>query len=157
MVRNSPPSIRCPLIINQIQELAGIDSQQSALFTILTELFVNALDHGVLQLDSDLKAAPSGFEIYMNERARRLAELEHGWVSMVVTAAPGKPAGAIEIVVSDSGGGFDVDAYYQAYKLAASTHTPMPYGRGLALVCALCDEVEHQQAGTVTKVSYPWR
>ena len=146
-----------PLIMNQIQELAGVDSQQSALFTILTELFVNALDHGVLQLDSDLKAAPSGFEIYMNERARRLAGLEHGWVSMAVTAAPGEAAGAIEIVVSDSGAGFDVEAYYQACKLAASTNTPIPYGRGLALVRALCDEVEHQQAGTLTKVNYPWR
>lgn len=146
-----------PLLMNQIQELAGIDSQQSALFTILTELFVNALDHGVLQLDSDLKSAPTGFEIYMNERARRLAELEHGWVSMVVSAAPGKATGAIEIVVSDSGSGFDVDAYNQACRHAASTNTPMPYGRGLALVRALCDEVEHQQSGTVTKVSYPWR
>ncbi len=146
-----------PLLMNQVQELAGVESRQSALFTVLTELFVNALDHGVLRLDSGLKADSNGFESYMNERTRRLAALQHGWVSLVVTAPPGERSGAIEIMVSDSGSGFDVDAYYQACEIAASTNTPLPYGRGLALVRALCERVEHEQAGTVVKVRYPWR
>lgn len=146
-----------PLLMNQVQELAGVEAQQSALFTILTELFVNALDHGVLKLDSGLKAERSGFDIYMNERARRLATLRDGWVSIVVSAPPGDRVGAIEIMVSDSGGGFDVEAYYRACAHAASTNTPIPYGRGLALVRALCDSIHHEQGGALVKVSYPWR
>ena len=146
-----------PLLMNQVQELAGVEAQQSALYTILTELFVNALDHGVLKLNSELKAGGSGFEHYMNERLRRLAELTDGWVSISVAAPPGEGADTIDIVVSDSGGGFDVNAYYNACEHAVSTNTPIPYGRGLALVRALCSAVEHEQAGAVTKVSYPWR
>lgn len=146
-----------PLLMNQLQELAGVETQQSALFTVLTELFVNALDHGVLKLDSELKIERSGFDAYMNERARRLAELTDGWVSIAVSAPPGERNGVIDIVVSDSGGGFDVRAYYQACDLAASTNTPLPFGRGLSLVRALCATVEHEQAGALVKVSYPWR
>jgi hypothetical protein len=146
-----------PLLMNQVQELAGVDSQQSALFTILTELFINALDHGVLKLDSNLKAERSGFENYMNERTRRLAALDDGWVSIVVSAPAGERAGEIDIAVSDSGGGFNVEAYYTACDLAASNNTPIPYGRGLALVRALGDRIEHEQDGAVIKVSYSWR
>ena len=141
-----------PLLMNQVQELAGVDSRQSALFTILTELFVNALDHGLLQLDSNLKAESNGFENYMNERTRRLAELRHGWVSIVVSAPPDERAGIIDIVVSDSGDGFDVDGYYQA-----SANTLSAHGRGLALVRALCHKLEHEQGGALVKVSYAWR
>ena len=143
-----------PLLMNQVHELAGVEVQRSALFTILTELFVNALDHGVLKLASELKAERNGFEAYMDERARRLAGLKDGWVSIVITAQPAYDA--IEIVVTDSGSGFDIDAYYQACELAASTRASSPYGRGLALVRALCDTLEHQRAGAVTKVSYRW-
>ena len=146
-----------PLLMNQLQELAGVEAQQSALFTVLTELFVNALDHGVLKLDSRLKIERSGFEAYMNERARRLAELTDGWVSIAVSSPPGAHSGAIDIAVSDSGGGFDVSAYYQACEHAASTNTPLPFGRGLSLVRALCATVEHEQAGALVKVNYPWR
>ncbi|MCC6706810.1 MAG: SpoIIE family protein phosphatase [Gammaproteobacteria bacterium] len=146
-----------PLLMNQLQELAGVEAQQSALFTVLTELFVNALDHGVLKLDSGLKAQGSGFEAYMNERSKRLGELDDGWVTIAVSAPPGDGNGAIEIMVSDSGGGFDVGAYYQACEHAASTNTPLPFGRGLSLVRALCAAVEHGEGGAQVKVNYPWR
>ena len=144
-----------PLLMNQLHELAGVEAQQSALFTILTELFVNALDHGVLKLASDLKAERNGFEAYMDQRAQRLASLADGWVSIVVSAQASD--NALEIVVTDSGGGFDVDAYYQASRLAASEGTPRPYGRGLTLVRALCEAVEHEQAGALTRAIYRWR
>ncbi|MBK6657391.1 MAG: SpoIIE family protein phosphatase [Proteobacteria bacterium] len=146
-----------PMIMNQLQELAGVEAQQSALFTVLTELFVNALDHGVLKLDSGLKTGSNGFEAYMNERARRLAELDDGWVSIAVSAPPGDHKGAIEITISDSGGGFDVAAYHLACEHAASTNTPLPFGRGLSLVRALCAGMEHDASGAQVKVDYPWR
>ena len=141
--------------MNQMQELASVEAQQSALFTVLTELFVNALDHGVLKLASELKAGRNGFEAYMDERARRLAKLADGWVSIVISAQAAQ--NALEITVTDSGGGFDVDAYYQASALASSSGEPRTYGRGIALVRALCETVEHEQAGAMTKATYRWR
>ena len=140
-----------PLLMNQIHELAGADAQQSALFTILTELFINALDHGVLKLGSELKSERNGFEAYMEKRARRLENLTDGWVNIVVSAAAGHDG--LEIAVTDSGDGFDVDAYYRD----RSSGAPRPYGRGLALVRALSDSVEHDQSGTLTKARYRWR
>ncbi len=140
-----------PLLMNQIHELAGADAQQSALFTILTELFINALDHGVLKLGSELKSERNGFEAYMEKRARRLENLTDGWVNIVVSAAAGHDG--LEIAVTDSGDGFDVDAYYRD----RSSVAPRTYGRGLALVRALSDSVEHDQSGTLTKARYRWR
>ncbi len=144
-----------PLLMNQMQELASVEAQQSALFTVLTELFVNALDHGVLKLTSELKAGRNGFEAYLDERARRLVKLADGWVSIVISAQPRQ--NALEITVTDSGGGFDVDAYYQASALASSSGEPRTYGRGIALVRALCETVEHEQSGAMTRATYRWR
>ena len=144
-----------PLILNQVQELAGIEAQQSALFTILTELFVNALDHGVLKLTSALKAQRNGFELYMDERARRLALLNDGWVSIAIQAQAA--ADVIEIVVTDSAGGFDVATCQEASELAASNATPTPYGRGLALVRALCQTLAYDANGAATTATYQWR
>jgi two-component system, HptB-dependent secretion and biofilm response regulator len=144
-----------PLLLNQVQELAGVEAQQSALFTILTELFINALDHGVLKLDSALKAERNGFEVYMDERARRLAALQDGWVSIAIRAPAGEDV--IEIVVADSGGGFDVEACQQASARAASNATPTPYGRGLAVVRALCGDLIYDHGGAVATAPYRWR
>lgn len=146
-----------PLLLNQIHELANVGAPQSALFTVLTELFVNALDHGVLGLESRLKGERNGDEAYMNERARRLAALQDGWVRIDISAPVANGESALDITVSDSGDGFDVTAFYAACATLASSNTSAPSGRGLGLVGALCEQVEHQQGGTVVQVRYPWR
>ncbi|MCU7968783.1 MAG: serine/threonine-protein phosphatase, partial [gamma proteobacterium symbiont of Bathyaustriella thionipta] len=49
-------------LINQIMgEIQGHQIQQDKLSMVLTELFCNSLDHGLLELDSKLKATPEGF------------------------------------------------------------------------------------------------
>ena len=146
-----------PLIMNQVSELAGTSGQDSALFTVLSELCVNALDHGVLELSSALKASPDGFERYMQERAARLATLTTGWVRIAVSspAACADGAIAITIAVSDSGAGFDITAVERLATAAGSA--PAPYGRGLTLVRALCDDVSFTPAGNGVQVIYRGR
>jgi len=41
---------------------------------ILSELFNNALDHGILKLDSSLKQHEEGMEKYFDERAKTLGQ-----------------------------------------------------------------------------------
>ena len=146
-----------PLLLNQIHELAAVETQHSGLFTVLTELFVNALDHGVLGLDSSLKSGRNGFEQYMNERAQRLAAMEQGWVRIAVRAKGEGDGASLDIEVADSGTGFDVDAYHAARVRAEQADAPRPYGRGLALVKALCASVEHDARGATVRVTLPWQ
>jgi len=42
---------------------------------VLSEVITNAIEHGVLCLDSTLKDAPDGFDLYALERQKRLASL----------------------------------------------------------------------------------
>ena len=55
--------------------------QREPLFTVLAELFNNALDHGILELDSGLKRDVEGFSEYYKQRIERLEKLENGQVA----------------------------------------------------------------------------
>ena len=62
--------------VNQVLEnLMLDDSTRQRTFVVLTELLNNALDHGVLELESAHKSS-DGFEHYIEERQKRLAKLD---------------------------------------------------------------------------------
>ena len=142
-----------PLIISEVQELEGLESQRHALFTILTELYVNALDHGVLGMQSDLKRDAAGFAQYFNERQRRLDALRKGCVriSIEVRNRPAKGGRAV-INFQDSGPGFDFERI--SANCVASTALS---GRGIALVKSLCESVQYTEPGNKVEVVYAWQ
>lgn len=140
-----------PLVISQLQEMEGTTNRR-LLFTILTELYVNALDHGVLQLDSRLKASPDGFTHYFREREQRLKQIQEGFVSIHVRSQVSAGGGRILIRVEDSGQGFDFSRYEQ-HSLQADT---LPSGRGILLLRELCDSVQYEAPGNKVDVVFSW-
>ena len=75
-----------PMVMNQIQEIEGPGDYTQHLFTVLTELYVNALDHGILGLSSKLKDSPDGFRLYLTPENRACRSwLTDGSVSASVT------------------------------------------------------------------------
>ncbi len=140
-----------PLIINHVQELEGIDNHRRLLFTILTELYVNALDHGVLQLDSGLKSSPDGFTRYFEEREKRLAEISEGHIRISVQTHPMENGGEVVINLEDSGPGFDFTAY-----LLEMPEELRPSGRGIRLLLELCDSVTFEPPGNRVEAVYSW-
>lgn len=111
---------------------------------VLSELLSNAIEHGVLGLESSLKArGAEGFDAYYRLRAERLARLEAGWVEIEIRAA--SEPDFIEIDVKDCGAGFDPG------------RTPRDpgqdgAGRGLLLLRGLCERVEQREGGRRTVV-----
>lgn len=101
------------------------------LFTVLTELVANALEHGVLKLDSALKNVDNGFMLFYEEKERRLQSLtDDDQLDITVTYFYDQKK--VEVSVVDSGQGF----------LEMSDHDEsLVYGRGLTLLSKLCDEV----------------
>ena len=96
------------LALRQLREIDGIEPHLQALHMVFSELYNNALEHGVLGLESTQKDSEEGFYGYYEERERRLAELTTGWVWMEVRHVPRAPAGgAVTVRVHDSGPGFD--------------------------------------------------
>lgn len=141
-----------PLIINHIQEMVGLQNQQRLLYTILTELYVNALDHGVLRLQSSLKQSSEGFNQYFLEREARLSDLQDGYIKIEIKAQPSVTGGNMVIEVEDSGPGFD----YRARCNRRSTPDTQFSGRGIRLVEELCDSVEYRDSGNKVTVAFSW-
>ena len=144
-----------PMAMSQINEIEGNAEHWQNLYTILTELFVNSLDHGVLGLSSDLKASAEGFSQYYMERERRLKNLVDGSVELQISHHPFLNGGRILITIKDSGQGFDIQRYYNN-KAENSGHQALLSGRGIDLVEQLCDRLDFQGKGNVVEVSYVW-
>jgi len=114
---------------------------------VLSELYANALDHGVLGLGSDLKEGPDGVAYYAEKRAAALRDLTRGSITVGIHSLTEDGRPALAITIRDSGRGFDFAALPAAPDLK-------PHGRGIALVRALCARVEYRGSGSEVSVCY---
>jgi len=144
-----------PMAMSQINEIEGHADHWQSLYTILTELFINSLDHGVLGLSSELKASAEGFAEYFKEREHRLRNLNEGFVELQLSHHPVPNGGRVIIKIKDSGQGFDITNYYKNRSAEASPKLKFS-GRGIDLVEQLCDSLDYQENGTVVEASYVW-
>ncbi|TWI53919.1 histidine kinase-like protein [Pseudomonas duriflava] len=108
---------------------------------VLNELLNNAIDHGLLRLDSNLKCDAAGFSYFLAQRKQRLAKLRHGFVTLDLTWSHQEGRAVIQVEVGDSGPGFDLKAVLQG-----SLTFPSYAGRGLPLVRYLCKDNLWQSA-----------
>lgn len=147
-----------PTVINAVMSIQAPTGHRERLYTILAELLSNALDHGLLGLDTDMKKTPTGFIEYYSQREERLAAIESGFIKMslihepVVSEQDGRCiGGAIRIRLQDSGPGFDFNSV-QSNLEGNSGHG----GRGIALVRSLCSELVYHGPGNQAEVVYRW-
>lgn len=144
-----------PMIMHQINAIENNDEQWQNLYTILTELFVNSLDHGVLGLSSGLKNCAEGFAQYFKEREHRLQNLVSGFVEINIRYFAFESGGRVIIHIKDSGQGFDIKTYYKDKEQNKAAEQRFS-GRGIELIEQLCDSLEYQENGTVVEASYVW-
>lgn len=117
--------------------------------TVLTELFSNALEHAVLGMDSSLKNANDGMTRYLDERAKRLADLHPGaFISIEVSLIPSASGALLQLVMTDSGIGFEWPTMVKVDSESSQT-----YGRGLEIVTALTDSLVFEAHGRRAIVS----
>jgi serine phosphatase RsbU (regulator of sigma subunit)/anti-sigma regulatory factor (Ser/Thr protein kinase) len=140
-----------PLVTQIIAKMAVGREHHSALFMILSELFNNALDHGLLRLDSTLKRGLNGFDKYLESRNERLHALHAGKIEIEITPLEIENKPAIKIRVADSGEGFD----HQTLEAAvAQMPDGKPFGRGIALVKSVAYKLEYSERGNEVSASY---
>jgi len=140
-----------PILVNQILEMEELESERQSLFTVITELYVNALDHGVLGLDSGLKSDPVGFARYFEEREKRLTQLDSGHVIFNLAVEQLPDIRRISLRVEDSGVGFD----YQKHKPNRADNTLLS-GRGILLVEDLCESLHYEGKGNIAHATFNW-
>ena len=135
-----------------LERLRPLEAEhREPLRTVLTELYANALEHGVLGLDSAWKRDPEGFARYYEERGRRLQALTGGWVRLRCRYEPRPGGGRLVALVEDSGPGFEHERVRALEAAAEEAH-----GRGIALVRGLCRSLRYLDRGNRAEAVYEW-
>lgn len=140
-----------PYLLQLLLEVHGLRTQSGALYSVLAELYSNALEHGVLGLDSNLKSDVAGFARYYQQRNSRLDELQDGYVRVHLQVTPRDEGGCLVIRVEDSGKGFDVE------RVMERPVDPVRLsGRGVNLIRQLGHNASWSDDGRSARVEFFW-
>jgi len=152
----TPDELGKPDLVAEVVRLLGGDvtfkSHLDILYTLLSELINNSLEHGLLELDSAIKETTDGFERYYRLRRQRLETLNGGSIDLSLQLT-GTNTNKLKIIVSDSGKGFDVEAlqHVSDFDVNEQDHS---FGRGIDLIRSLCDSVVYSDGGSTVTVVY---
>lgn len=136
-------------ILKLLPERLEFSVYQERISTVVTELYSNALEHGVLGLDSKLKRGADGFAKYYSFREERLEKLISARVEITLFFDPLRYPDLLGLTISDSGKGFAHDSNSPSKLLGQDERS---YGRGIALVESLCSSVSYNDAGNEVTV-----
>ncbi|GAB2645628.1 ATP-binding SpoIIE family protein phosphatase [Vibrio panuliri] len=115
--------------------------------SVLSELVTNAIDHGLLCMDSTIKEQPEGFFLFYQKREQELKQMrEDAWLQVNFDYQP--DACCLVMVLEHNGVGFD----YRAHPKQPSNG--MSYGRGIVLATELCDSLEYSNEGKKVTATY---
>lgn len=136
-------------VVRLLASLEHADNHRDILFTLVSELYNNALEHGLLNLDSDMKNKPGGFEKYYQLREQRLANLSNGEIVLRLQVDL-EATCKLRLTLTDSGKGFDSD------KLDLNKEvTDTSFARGVCLVQSLCEDLAYSDGGRTASIIYP--
>lgn len=145
-LREPDPLAPLRILIEASPALVAVAAE---LYTIACELFANAVDHGLLRLDSKIKAQPGGFEEYYRRRETALRELASGKITMVFEVLPTAGRRFATIRISDDGPGITEDV------LRAVRDPKARSGRGLPLITELGAELRILDGGRTIEAQFP--
>ena len=144
-------TMKIPLVLlNMIEEDPELRAHKHPLDIIVSELLSNALEWGVLKLDSRIKKNTDTFEQYFALRQKGLDSLTEGWIKIDLEHISLHHGGKFVVRVEDSGPGFD----YR--NLGAFYENAVYGGRGIYSVRALCEEFAYCGNGNRVKAVYGW-
>lgn len=140
-----------PMLMHMLLQSPGLRAHSGVINTILSELYSNALEHGVLGLESSLKNDADGFRRYYQLRAERLQGLGEASIRIRAEVMPIPEGGLLRLRMKDSGAGFAFNPD------EANPQRPGYYGRGLTLLASLCRRVEYFPPGNEVLVEFAWQ
>ncbi|RTZ17924.1 response regulator [Vibrio aquaticus] len=115
--------------------------------SVLSELFANAIEHGLLRLDSAIKEEPDGFFLFYQQREEKLKELpDTACVNLNIEYSPREAK--LILVLEHNGEGFD---YLNNTRKVEQIQT---HGRGIVLASELCDSLEYSKQGRCVTAVY---
>lgn len=138
-----------PIVISMLMDIDKKNASREVLLLLITEMFNNALEHGILKLDSTEKNTPKGFENYYQKKQIRLQELKEGYINFKFSQETSTDGEKLCVVVEDSGDGFDANKVLNNIKENESDSI-----RGLKLVKSFCKHVDFNEKGNEIRVVF---
>ena len=139
-----------PILLNILLSVPFLRNSGGQIYTVMAELYANALEHGVLGLESSMKNSTAGFNQYYQLRQQRLEQLAEGLITVELDYKGSLQGGVLKITVEDSGDGFDHQGF-----LVASSEAPYS-GRGISLLLSICQSVEYVGRGNRVCATFAW-
>ena len=145
-------------ILSSIGAMRSFDGFRERIQFLLTEMLSNAIEHGLLKLDSLVKSKENGFEEYYAEKKRRLAALTDGYVEVTFSFTHGNDVdetqqgmkqGVLRIEMEDSGDGFDVSRVVQN---GSTSEVDTVFNRGVSLIGSLSENMTYNEKGNRVSV-----
>ena len=146
IIRNLDP---LPTITQTIVDIQGFGEHRERIFLILTEMYSNSIEHGILKLESSIKEEVDGFKKYYELRQSRLNKLANGHLAIDINHKAEDTKGVLSITITDSGDGFD-------YSKLTNELNRNKHGRGVHLLNNLCNHCEYSNDGRTLEVEYQW-
>lgn len=145
-----------PLLLHICMEVPGLRRKSGEIYTLLSELYNNALEHGVLELPSEWKYTPEGFDRYYSERASRLSGVSGHYIRFSFHHEPMQWGGRLRVVCEDSGQGFDFQNHPVLQSTEMEQSGPRYAGRGLILLKRLAESIRFHEQGSRVEIVYDW-
>ncbi len=133
-------------IVTFFCDIKGVSEHRANLFLLLSEAYNNALDHGVLNLNSEIKSQEDGFTLFYAHRQDALDKLDFGRITINADYQPENKC--IHFSIIDTGSGFDID------KDMSLSDGEFPFGRGLGLIREIASKVSYNDLGNQIDIVY---
>ncbi|CAM3879491.1 MULTISPECIES: fused response regulator/phosphatase [Pseudoalteromonas] len=132
-------------IVEVLSQVGGLKAHRSDIFLLLSEAYNNALDHGVLGLDSAIKNKEDGFIEYYQLREATLAKLVDALIIVDIRYCP--ETLSLYFTICDSGNGFsNTDS--------SATSNNREHGRGLSILEEIAEQVTYNASGNQIEMCY---
>lgn len=140
-----------PVLVNSLMEIQGLQPFRESIFLVVTELYVNSLDHGLLNLDSSIKNSPDGFAKFFDLKDERVQNLDSGVIKIMFSHEATENGGKLTIRISDTGGGFNPESIFSDIE-----NNEQFSGRGIMLIKQICDSLTYSNGGRQAIAVFSW-
>ncbi len=126
--------------------LPGLARHKSVLHILLSEMYCNSIDHSILKLDSVDKDNDKHFVDYYKRRDLKIKNLKDVFINFNFKILQEENIRYLQIQIKDSGQGYHGEILNSSDDLL--------YGRGLCIICNLCEKVSFLEEGKTLQALY---
>lgn len=129
-------------IVDTLDAALSLVNHKGLIYTLLSEVYNNALNHSILGLENAKRTDDSDFLQYYEQREHALAELSDAYIKCSIEYIPDKDIGELRICLEDSG---NHSSTLPSECKPDNPRMPDPeslHGRGLFLLSELCKEIK---------------